>query len=54
MGVLESFCEREQFNKQGVILRIPDDTMLSIDSDLLPEGYEYKVPEGYIVVGIND
>lgn len=54
IGIFKEFCKSEIFDEEGIISRVADDAMFSFDSYLLPDGYKYEVPEGYIIKGFND
>lgn len=54
IGILSEFCESEYFSENGIIALATDDMVFSLDSNILPENYDYKVPEGYTIKGFND
>lgn len=54
IGIFQEFCKSERFDEHGIISRTHDSAMFSLESDLLPDGYAYQVPEGYTIKGFND
>lgn len=54
IGIFKEFCKSEDFDENGIICRTHDDTIFSLESDLLPDSYFYKVPDGYVIKGFND
>ena len=54
LGFYEEFCLQEGFAVETVDYHATDDMIFSFNSSLLPKGYKYEVPEGYVVKGIND
>jgi hypothetical protein len=53
IGMFSEFCKSEQFEEDGAIQLASDDMMFSLNSDILPKDYSYKVPKGYIIKGYN-
>jgi hypothetical protein len=49
IGIFRDFCKSERFDENGVVSRTHDSAMFSLESDLLPAGYIYELPEGYTI-----
>lgn len=52
IGILAEFCASEELKESSLSNYCNDETMFGLDSSILPEGYVYQVPHGYIIKGI--